>query len=292
LHLSDSKPDKPNRTGYFLGVRWLYAGHYCTQLKNEMDVVIISVIAFMAAILTFFSGFGLGTILTPVFMLYFPVELAIALTGVVHFFNNIFKLFLVGRNADKGVLLRFGIPAVIAAFIGSWVLLNIPDTRPLLMYQVAGKTFEVFPVKLIISVLLITFACMDLIPYFQKLQFGKDKLPIGGALSGFFGGLSGNQGALRSAFLIKAGLSKEAFIGTAVVVSTFVDFTRLGVYSTRISQTGLTDNLGLVLCATLAAITGAFIGNRLLKKVTLRFLQVTVAVMLILLSLALGTGLI
>ena len=140
--------------------------------------------------------------------------------------------------------------------------------------------------------MLIIFACIDLIPYFSKLQFGKDKLPIGGALSGFFGGLSGNQGALRSAFLIKAGLSKEAFVATAVVVSTFVDFTRLSVYATRFSKTGLTDNLALVVCATLAGIAGAYIGNKLLKKVTLRFLQVTVALMLIVLSLALGTGLI
>ena len=111
-------------------------------------------------------------------------------------------------------------------------------------------------------------------------------------MSGFFGGLSGNQGALRSAFLIKAGLSKEAFIATAVVVSTFVDFTRLSVYSTRFTKAGLNDNLTLVVCATLSAIIGAYIGNKLLKKVTLRFLQVTIAIMLIIISLALGAGLI
>src|SRR5690606_24695253 len=257
-----------------------------------MEILIISLAAFLVAILTFFSGFGLGTILTPVFMIFFPTDLAIALTGVVHFFNNIFKLFLVGRNADRGVLLLFGIPAVIAALLGSWLLLNIPDTKPLFTYAAFGRTFEVFPVKFIISVLLIIFACIDLIPYFNKLQFGKDKLPLGGALSGFFGGLSGNQGALRSAFLIKAGLSKEAFVATAVVVSTFVDFTRLSVYATRFSKSGLTDNLTLVGCATLAGIAGAYIGNKLLKKVTLRFLQVTVAIMLIILSLALGTGLV
>src|SRR5690606_39601235 len=103
--------------------------------------------------------------------------------------------------------------------------------------------FEVYPVKFIISILLIIFASMDLIPYFSRLQFGQEKLPLGGALSGFFGGLSGNQGALRSAFLIKAGLSKEAFVGTAVVVSTFVDFTRLSVYATRFTTAGLSDNL-------------------------------------------------
>jgi hypothetical protein len=257
-----------------------------------MEIVVISLVAFIVAILTFFSGFGLGTILTPVFMIFFPVELAIALTGVVHFFNNIFKLFLVGRNANKDVLLRFGVPAVVAAIVGSWVLLNITDLQPLFAYDAFGKHFEVYPVKFIISILLIIFASMDLIPYFNNLQFGKDKLPLGGALSGFFGGLSGNQGALRSAFLIKAGLSKEAFIGTAVVVSTFVDFTRLSIYATRFTKTGLTDNLTLVICATLAAISGAYLGNKLLKKVTLQFLQVTVAIMLIMISLALGAGLI
>jgi len=257
-----------------------------------MEIVVISVTAFIVAILTFFTGFGLGTILTPVFMIFFPVELAIGLTGIVHFFNNIFKLLLVGRKANKEVLLQFGIPAVIAAILGSWLLLNITDLKPLFTYEMFGQTFEVYPVKFIISILLIIFASLDFIPYFNKLQFGKDKLPIGGALSGFFGGLSGNQGALRSAFLIKAGLSKEAFIATAVVVSTFVDFTRLSVYATRFDKAGLSDNLTLIVCATASAIVGAYIGNKLLKKVTLNFLKVTVAVMLILISLALGSGLI
>ena len=257
-----------------------------------MEIIIISITAFLVAILTFFSGFGLGTILTPIFMIFFPVDLAIGLTGIVHFFNNIFKLILVGKNADRTVLLRFGVPAVLAAILGSWLLLNISDLEPLFSYEMFGKTFEVFPVKFIISILLIIFASIDLIPYFNKLQFGKEKLPIGGVLSGFFGGLSGNQGALRSAFLIKAGLTKEAFVGTAVVVSTFVDFTRLSIYATRFSKAGLIDNLTLVICATLSAIIGAYIGNKLLKKVTLHFLQIAVAIMLIFISFALGVGLI
>lgn len=258
----------------------------------QMELVILPVVAFLVAILTFFSGFGLGTILTPVFMIFFPVELAIGFTGVVHFFNNIFKLFLVGRHADKQVLMRFGIPAVIAAIFGSWLLLNITDLQPLFTYNAFGREIEVYPVKFIISILLIIFASMDLIPYFSKIQFSKNKLPVGGALSGFFGGLSGNQGALRSAFLIKAGLSKQAFVGTAVVVSSFVDFTRLSVYASRFSQSGLTDNLALVIASTLAAIAGAFLGNQLLKKVTLKFLQVTIAILLIVISIGLGSGII
>ncbi|HPX05990.1 MAG TPA: TSUP family transporter, partial [Tenuifilaceae bacterium] len=164
--------------------------------------------------------------------------------------------------------------------------------QPLFDYTLFGKTFEVYPVKLIISVLLIIFATMDLIPYFDKMQFGREKLPLGGVLSGFFGGLSGNQGALRSAFLIKAGLTKEAFIGTAVVVSTFVDFTRLSVYATRFVKSGLSDNIMLVVFATIAAVAGAYIGNKLLKKVTIKYIQILIAIMLIIVSLALGSGLI
>lgn len=253
-------------------------------------LLIVSLVAFFVSILTFFSGFGLGTILTPVFMVFFPADLAIALTGVVHFFNNIFKLILVGRKADREVTLRFGVPAVLAALAGAWLLLRIPDVQPLFSYHMAGRTFEVYPVKFMVSLLLIVFAGIELIPYFGKLQFGKEKLPLGGALSGFFGGLSGNQGALRSAFLIKAGLSKEAFIGTTVVVSTMVDFTRLSVYATRFVQSGLGDNYQIVAYATCSAIAGAYFGNKLLKKMTLRSLQVIVAVMLIAVSIALGAG--
>lgn len=256
-----------------------------------MEIAIISVVAFLVSILTFFSGFGLGTILTPVFMLFFPVEIAIALTGVVHFFNNMFKLVLVGRYANREVVLRFGIPAVVAAFLGSYLLIHITDMKPLFSYELFDRTFTVYPIKFLISLLLIVFASLDLIPSFANLKFDKSKLPLGGFFSGFFGGLSGNQGALRTAFLIKAGLSKEAFVATAVVVSVFVDITRLSVYSSRVSAMNLEDNATLLLSATLAAIAGAYLGNKLLKKVTLKSLQIFVAVMVIVIAIGLGSGL-
>lgn len=257
-----------------------------------MEYVIICLVAFLTAILTFFSGFGLGTILMPVFALFFPIELAIALTGVVHFFNNVFKLILVGNKANKNVLLRFGVPAIIAAFFGAWVLLNITDLPSIHSYIIGERVFEITPVKLIIAILLIIFSIIELLPFFGKLQFNKNQLPFGGFLSGFFGGLSGHQGALRTAFLIKAGLTKEAFIGTAVVISCLVDFTRISMYSTRMLESGLYENIPLIISATLAAIIGAFVGHKLLKKVTLKFIQKFVAVFLIIVSIALGVGLI
>lgn len=255
-----------------------------------MTTLIIAVIAFVVAILTFFSGFGLGTILLPVFVIFFPVDVAIALTGVVHFFNNIFKLILVGQRADRSVFIRFGIPAIIAAFLGAVVLLQLTDLAPLFSYTLMDQTFDVYPITFTIAILLIVFGVLDLIPALDKLEFGKDKLPIGGFLSGFFGGLSGHQGALRSAFLIKAGLSKDAFIGTAVVISSLVDFTRLGVYATRMSKSGLIDNWSLVTIVTLSAIAGAYIGNIVLKKITLKFIKITVGIMLMIIGVALGAG--
>jgi uncharacterized protein len=257
-----------------------------------LEMIIICVVAFFAAVLTFFSGFGLGTLLTPVFAIFFPIELAIALTGVVHFFNNIFKLFLVGMNANKKVLLRFGLPAIISAFFGAWILINISDLPPLLSYQLNLSTFHVTPVKLIVSVLLIIFAVLEFLPAIKNLEFNPKNLALGGAVSGFFGGLSGNQGALRSAFLIRAGLSKEAFIGTAVVISAFVDFTRIAVYATQFVDSDLIKNIQIVAAATIAAMSGAFVGNLLLKKITLAFIQKLIAILLIIISLALGAGII
>jgi len=257
-----------------------------------MEIAVICLAAFFTAVLTFFSGFGLGTILTPVFAIFFPIDIAIALTGVVHFSNNLFKIALVGKNTDKGVLLRFGIPAILASFAGAWLLLKITVLPTLLQYELLGRVFEVTPVKLIIALLLIVFSILEISPSFQKVQFGKDKLVWGGILTGFFGGLSGIQGAIRSAFLIKSGLSKEAYIATGVVIACLVDFTRLSVYASRFTSANLHENLTLLISATLSAIAGAYFGKRLLKKVTLRRIQLIVAVMLFLISIALGSGLV
>jgi uncharacterized membrane protein YfcA len=140
-------------------------------------------------------------------------------------------------------------------------------------------------VNLIIGVLLVVFAILELIPAFKKLQFGEDKMIYGGLLSGFFGGLTGIQGAIRSAFLIKAGLSKEGYIATGVAIACLIDISRLSVYSTRIIEADLVaGNLPLLIPAILSAMTGALIGKKLLKKVTLELVKSLVAIMLILIG--------
>lgn len=264
----------------------------CKLNCKIMEILIICLAAFFTAILTFFSGFGLGTILAPIFAIFFPIDVAIALTGVVHFSNNLFKIALVGRNTDKNVLLKFGVPAMLASFLGAWLLLKITVLPSIFEYQMFGGVFEVMPVKLVVAVLLIVFSVLEIVPAFQKIQFGKDKLVLGGILSGFFGGLTGIQGAVRSAFLLKSGLSKEAYVATGVMIACLVDFTRLSVYASRFTAVSLHENLTLLVCATGSALVGAFVGRKLLKKVTFCFVQRLVAVMLILISVALGMGIV
>lgn len=256
-----------------------------------LTYVVVCGVALLASGLTFFSGFGLGTLLLPAFALFVPVDRAIALTAIVHFLNGLFKLVLVGRQADRRVAVRFGLPAILTAFAGAWVLVWLTGLGVLFDYTLFGRRFEVTPVKLVVGVLLLAFAAVEVLPRFRNMQFDPRYLPLGGAVSGFFGGLSGMQGALRSAFLVRAGLPKEAFIGTGVVVACLVDVSRLALYSGSILAGLAAPDYGLLTAAVVAAFLGAFFGNRYLKKMTMTGIQRVVAAMLFAVAIGLVVGL-
>lgn len=255
-----------------------------------MDYFFICLLAALGSALTLFSGFGLGTLLVPVFAFYFPIEQAIGLTAIVHFLNNIFKLSLLGKYANKAVILQFGIPSVFAAFLGAYILTLITKADPIYSYSINGSTMTIMPVKLVIGLLLIFFSLLDSVPRLASLQFDKKYLALGGLLSGFFGGLSGNQGALRSAFLIRANLSKEAFIASGVVIACFIDISRLSIYSSTLLKVGHQLNYSLLITATLSAFIGTYFGNKLVKKITIKSLQLFVAIALILFGILLAAG--
>lgn len=262
-----------------------------------MDIVIISVTALFVAGLTFFSGFGLGTLLMPVFAVFFPLEIAIAATAIVHLANNIFKLLLVGKLADKKIVMQFGIPAAAAAFLGAYLLNIFSDLQPVFSYSLFGKDFGILPIKLVIGILIITFSLMEISPVLNKIKLNKNLIPLGGTLSGFFGGLSGHQGALRTAFLVKAGLDKSAFIGTMVVCGVIVDLVRISVYGTSflfqeftsIKESGIFLPL---IFGSLFAFIGSYFGKYFFEKVTFKSIQVVISVLLLIFGVALGAGII
>jgi len=256
-----------------------------------MDIVLISMTALFASGLTLFSGFGLGTLLMPIVAIFFPIEVAVAITAIVHLANNLFKLALLGRYADWTVVKRFGLPALAAAFIGALVLTWLADLAPLYRYQLGGRDFSISLVKAIVGLLILGFVFIELFKIFSGVAFSKKYLPLGGLVSGFFGGLSGHQGAFRSMFLIKAGLSKEAFIATGVTMAVLVDVARLSIYGWDLRLEASNVQWPLVFAASLSAFLGAFIGRQLIEKMTIQRIQQAVSCLLVIVALGLITGL-
>lgn len=253
-------------------------------------MALVCVVAFLASALTFFSGFGLGTVLMPAFAAFFPVELAVAMTALVHAANNLFKLVLVGRSADRAIVLRFGLPAIAGAWLGARLLGALSTLEPLASYELFGAARHVLPVKLAAAAAMLGFAAYELKPAAPGAPPGVAGLAGAGLLSGFFGGLSGHQGALRSAMLSRLELSPERFIATGVVIACLVDATRLGVYARH--WPAVSAQTSLLVAACLSAFAGALLGKRLAGKTTIEGIRRLVAAMLVLFSLLLAAGLI
>lgn len=261
-----------------------------------MDFALIAAAAAFAAALTLYSGFGLGTLLLPVFALFFPVEMAVIATAVVHGANNVFKVLLVGRFADRETVLKFGLPAIIAAVVGAGLLGLFAGFDPLVRYEIAGRGAAVTPLKLLMGMLMFGFALFELLPRFRDFRFRRQHLVLGGMLSGFFGGLSGHQGALRAAFLVKSGLDTQSFVGTSSMIGLLVDLTRLTTYAVLALVAGhmlRLDDAAWPLVATgcVAAFCGVLLGKRFLHKVTIGAVQALTGILLLLVAGLLVSGL-
>src|SRR4030067_2642307 len=120
-----------------------------------MEYVVIFITALFVSALSLFSGFGLGTILMPAFALFFPIQVAIAATAVVHLANNIFKVILVGKKADWHVLLRFALPGAAAAILGAWLLTLISGIPAGFIYSIGNNEYGIDIIKLVIGSLII-----------------------------------------------------------------------------------------------------------------------------------------
>ena len=260
-----------------------------------MDLLAVAFAAAVASALTLFSGFGLGTILLPVFALFLPVPLAVAATGVVHLLNNLFKGVLLGRSADWPTVLRFGFPAVPAAIAGAWLLAELGETERLFEWSAWGRSFGPTGAGLAVGLLMIVLAALEVQRWFAELRAPPRWIPLGGLVTGFLGGLTGQQGALRSIFLLRSGLTAERFIATGVMVAILVDVSRLGAYWASFRSAGLSPagREGMMVAAgTLAAFAGAWLAARYSKKVTIASIRYSVAALMLLIGAALAVGVI
>lgn len=255
--------------------------------------VVLMLAAFAVAFFTLFTGFGLGTLLLPFFALVLPAAAAVAATAVVHGLNNLFKLALLRRHVDRTVILRFGIPAVLAAIPGAWLLTRLAAITGSFPWAVGPLEGEVTAVKLTLGLLILGFAYVELSTVTKRWTVPPALLPVGGMVSGFFGGLSGHQGAFRAAFLAPLGLSPESWAGTQAAIAVMVDVTRLVVYGLAFTTAGMVAGdptlLGLV---TLAAFGGSYAGRRLLHKTTVAGIRVVTGAFLIGVGVLLASGIV
>ena len=252
--------------------------------------LLICVVSFSASILTFFSGFGLGTLLLPVFSLFMPIELAVLATAIVHILNNALKFILIRNFIDKSVLISFGITAVIGAFVGAIIQKKIGGSLVIYELELFGASNRVELLSFVIGILMLVFAILDLLPILKKISFGMGQFTIGGFLSGFFGGLSGHQGALRAAFLAKSNLKAEVFISTSVCLSLLIDATRIPVYLS--STVRFYDHWLLIAPACIFAFLGSYFGKKLFTKKKVQNIRAFVAVFLFLMGSAMVVGLV
>jgi len=238
-----------------------------------MMEILIGISAFLFSLLTFYSGFGLGTVLLPLLGIYFDLPIAVLLTALVHLCNNLFKLMLIYKSIQLNTLTKFLMFAVPAGILGAY-LLSLADYRFILFsFELLGKTCYIKPLNLTLGLLMLLFGVWELVPRLAALSLPPQWLPLGALLSGFFGGLSGHQGAFRSVVLRRSGLSKEAFIATGVAIACVIDMVRIPFYW---PQTDVLNNVNWIshfLAALIGALFGAFVGNRWLKKTSLQVLH-------------------
>jgi len=252
---------------------------------------LVLIVAFLGALLTFFSGFGLGTVLLPVMLIFLPPGTAVLCTAIIHFINNGFKFTLIRKYIHVPIAIRFGVIAILGAFIGAQCISYVNQLGTAFTANWFSHAPKVSWINLIIGVLLMAFALFENVKPKNLSLTPSISQYIGGGLSGFFGGLSGHQGALRSLFLSPLIKDKNAFVATGAAIALAVDVMRILVYVGN-GSFWASANTPIIFFGTAGAVMGTFLGRKLLKKINYKMLHITVMVSLIALGLAMVTGLI
>ena len=117
--------------------------------------------------------------------------------------------------------------------------------------------------------LLIFTGVMGLTELSERLRFKGWMAWVAGAVSGALGGMVGNQGGIRSAAMLGFDVPRHAFVATATAVGIIVDLARMPVY--LVTQGEEVARLWpTLLAATVGAVIGTLLGERLLRKIRVR----------------------
>jgi uncharacterized membrane protein YfcA len=216
----------------------------------DASLIVFSLFAtFFAAALTVPAGFGLATMITPVVFLWLEPHEAVAVVGIVHGSHNAWKLKVLRSSVDYSAVRRYGWAMVVGALIGAAL----------------NTAVEADPLLLIVGIALVLLPLLSISEKWTDYRLPETEDRIGGFGSGFFGGLTGHQGALRAMFLQKRLPDKSEYAATAAVLALVVDVTRVPVY-VALEGWQILDAGWLILGLVLAAVLGVQLGKRWLKK--------------------------
>ena len=216
-------------------------------MSHEILIVLAAIVAGAIASV---SGFGIGSILTPLLAAFAGTKLAVAAVSVPHFIGTALRFALIRKHLDKKVLLTFGITSALGGLAGA--LLHVWLRSVILSY--------------VLGALLVFAGVMGVTGFSQRMRFGRTAGWIAGAVSGIFGGLVGNQGGIRSAALLGFNVSKESLVATATAIALLVDIFRMPVYAAT-QYRSLVAVWPAMLLGTIGVVVGTIAGKPVLEQI-------------------------
>jgi hypothetical protein len=232
--------------------------------------LVIALVAVAAAAVAAVSGFGLGSILTPLLMLSFPTSTAVALVAIPHAVATTVRWWRLRHDVDGPTFRQFGIASAAGGLAGAAL-------QPFL-----GGTI----LTVVLGALLILAGGSELLRRRVPLPATPFWRLAGGTLSGVFGGLVGNQGGIRAAALLGFRLPPRALVATATASALFVDAARVPIYLVTSGST-LAATVPLWLAATAGAIAGTFLGVPILGRIRESTYRLLIGALLVVLGITL-----
>jgi len=229
-------------------------------------VFVVSVIAGGVAAV---SGFGIGSLLTPLLAFQFGTKSAVAAVSIPHFVGTALRLWLLRAHVDRRLLWSFGLTSAAGGLAGA--LLHARASSPAL--------------AAVFGALLVFAGASQVTGLAGRWRFHGWAAWVAGAASGVFGGLVGNQGGIRSAAMFGFDVSKAQFVATATAIALMVDIARMPLYLAAEWQQ-LVAIRTLLAVAVVGVIGGTIAGGWLLVRVPERRFRQAVGYLLLLLGLA------
>jgi uncharacterized membrane protein YfcA len=211
---------------------------------------LVLIVSTLAGALAAVTGFGIGSLLTPLLALQVDTRLAVAAISVPHVVGTALRFWLLSGGVDRKVFWNFGLTSAAGGLTGA------------LLQKWAGNRW----LTLLFAGLLLFASVSEFTGLAGKMRFKGHVAWLAGALSGLLGGLVGNQGGLRSAALLGFDLSKTSFVATATAVGLVVDGARMPVYLATQHQE-LTTMWTAILIATAGVVIGTLVGSRVLARI-------------------------